>query len=359
MSKESPAAATGARERPPAMTDVAKRAGVSHQTVSRVLNDVGPVHPDTRARVNAAIAELGYRRNSAARTLVTGRSQTLGVISFESMLYGPAATLTGIERAVRDAGYFVSIVSIHSLDKATVLKAAERLISQSVEGIMVVAPMASAARAIRELPASLPVVLLHAGAHKGIPVVTVDHERGARLATQHLLDLGHSSVWHIAGPEGWAESRNRQKGWAGTLAAAQAGRPPVIAGDWSADSGYEAGKVLAKKRVVTAIFAANDQMALGVLRALSEAGRRVPEDVSVVGFDDIPEAAYLIPPLTTVRQDFAEVGRLSLGLLLAQSGREHVGGTVVVEPELVVRSSTARVAAIGRTSRTDTSRRSG
>ena len=330
--------------RRPAMTDVAKLAGVSHQTVSRVINDVGPVHPDTRRRVRAAIEELGYRRNSAARTLVTGRSQTIGVISFESTstLYGPASTLAGIEAAVREAGYFVLIVSIHSLDEKSLLEAADRLIAQSVEGIVVVAPLNSVAQAIRSLPEEIPIVLLHGGSQPGIPVVTIDHGMGARLATDHLLGLGHQSVAYIAGPPGWAESREREEGWAKTLEAAGVEPSEPVVGDWSAESGYLGALKLAKRRDVTAIFAANDQMALGALLAMHELGRPVPDDVSIAGFDDIPEAAYLVPPLTTVRQDFSLVGRRSLeSLLLASDQGKRVESTLMVPPELVVRQSTA------------------
>ena len=336
------APATVANRRP-AMTDVARLAGVSHQTVSRVINEFGLVRPATRERVNAAIKTLGYRGNSAARTLATGRSQTVGVICFDTTLYGPASTLQSIEAAATEAGYFVSIATIHWLDKASIHGAADRLIAQSVEGIMVVAPFNSAADAIRALPDTLPAVLLHGGPRRGIPVVAIDHEAGARLATEHLLALDHPTVWHVSGPRDWAESRLRRNGWRAALEAAGAPTPEVIAGDWSAQAGYAAGTQLAAKADVSAIFLANDQMALGCLRAMQEAGRRVPADVSIVGFDDIPEAAYLTPPLTTVRQDFAEVGRLSVSLLLRQIAEEQRSAAkLVVQPDLVVRQSTAR-----------------
>jgi DNA-binding LacI/PurR family transcriptional regulator len=334
----------GQRQRPPAMTDVARLAGVSHQTVSRVLNDHPSVRPDTRARVRSAIDRLGYRPNSAARILVTGRSQILGVISFDTTLYGPASTIYGIEQAARDAGYFVSIASLPALDVESVRDAVDRLIAQSVAGIMVVAPLVSAAEAVTVLPAHLPVVLVQGGPDSGGgPEVIVDHESGARQAVEHLLKLGHKTVWHVSGPEGWIESRLRLAGWQAALDAAGAKVPAVLPGDWSARAGYLAGRRLAKLRSVTAVFVANDQMSLGVLRALHESGRRVPEDVSVVGFDDIPEAAYLTPPLTTIRQDFAEVGRRSLNLMLAQlASGDRMDSKVVVPAQIVVRQSTAQ-----------------
>ncbi|MEN3307545.1 MAG: hypothetical protein V7603_3747 [Micromonosporaceae bacterium] len=334
--------ARGHRHRPPAMTDVARLAGVSHQTVSRVLNDHPSVRPDTRARVRSAIDRLGYRPNSAARILVTGRSQILGVISFDTTLYGPASTIYGIEQAAREAGYFVSIASLPALDVESVRDAVDRLIAQSVAGIMVVAPLVSAAEAVTVLPAHLPVVLVQGGPDAGAPEVIVDHESGARQAVEHLLKLGHRTVWHVSGPEGWIESMARLAGWQAALDEASARVPGVLPGDWSARSGYLAGRRLAKLRSVSAVFVANDQMSLGVLRALHEAGRRVPEEVSLVGFDDIPEAAYLTPPLTTIRQDFAEVGRRSLNLMLAQlASGNRMDSKVIVPAQIVVRQSTA------------------
>jgi len=329
-------------KRPPAMTDVAELAGVSHQTVSRVLNDHPNVRPDTRDRVMSAIDRLGYRPNSAARVLVTGRSRALGVVSFDTTLYGPASTVFGIEQAARGAGYFVSIASLAALDVESVRDAVDRLIAQSVAGLMIVAPLMSAAEAIAVVPPHLPVVLVQGGPESGAPEVIVDHESGARQAVEHLLSLGHRTVWHIGGPEGWIESRTRLAGWQSALDAAGARAPAVLPGDWSARSGYLAGRRLARMRGVTAVFAANDQMSLGLLRALHEAGRRVPEDVSVVGFDDIPEAAYLTPPLTTIRQDFGEVGRRSLDLMLAQLATgNRMDSKLLVPAQIVVRESTA------------------
>jgi DNA-binding LacI/PurR family transcriptional regulator len=324
------------------MTDVAELAGVSHQTVSRVLNDHPNVRPDTRDRVMSAIDRLGYRPNSAARILVTGRSQVLGVVSFDTTLYGPASTVFGIEQAARGAGYFVSIASLEALDVESVREAVDRLIAQSVAGLMIVAPLMSAAEAIAVVPPHLPVVLVQGGPETGAPEVIVDHESGARQAVEHLLSLGHRTVWHIGGPDGWIESRARLAGWQAALTAAGAKTPVVLPGDWSARSGYLAGRRLASMRGVTAVFAANDQMSLGLLRALNEAGRRVPDDVSVVGFDDIPEAEYLTPPLTTIRQDFAEVGRRSLDLMLAQlASGSRLDSKLLVPAQIVIRQSTA------------------
>jgi DNA-binding LacI/PurR family transcriptional regulator len=324
------------------MMDVARLAGVSHQTVSRVLNGHQSVREVTRARVNAAIKELDYRRNLAARALVTGRSQTLGVISFDTTLFGPASTLYGIEQAARDAGYFVTIASLKTINRESVLEALDRLMSQSVDGIIVIAPHKSAARAFADLPPTVPLVAIGSGLGRNVPAVSVDQYVGASSATAHLLEHGHSTVWHVAGPRDWLESESRLLAWQRTLDAAGADVPQPLVGDWSARSGYEAGRVLARITRLSAVFAANDHMALGVMRALTEAGLRVPEDVSLIGFDDVPEAEFFSPPLTTVRQDFDELGRRSLTMLVSRLTDNTAPADLGRVPAtLVVRNSVA------------------
>jgi DNA-binding LacI/PurR family transcriptional regulator len=325
------------------MADVARAVGLSHQTVSRVLNNHPSVRSDTRARVLKAIEDLGYRRNSAARALVTRRSQTLGVVSFDTTLYGPASTLFGIEQAASEAGYFVSVASAKVLTVDTVREALDRLTRQGVEGIVVIAPLRGATEALSVLGDDLPVVVVEGGRAPGLASVRVDQEEGARLATRHLLDQGATTVWHVAGPLDWLEAEGRVAGWRGELERARATVPDPLRGTWSPLSGYQAGQTLAARKDVDAVFVGNDQMALGLLRAFHEAGVRVPEDVLVTGFDDVPEAAFYTPPLTTVRQDFATVGRRCLDLLL----EEIVGGRSterrsVVPPELIVRQSSLR-----------------
>ena len=333
------------RPRAVVMADVAKLAGVSLQTVSRVINDSPHVRSATRERVQDAMRKLEYRPNPVARALVTGRSRTLGVVSFDTTLYGPASTLFGIERAAHDAGYFVSIVSLRSLTPSSVVSAVERLRAQGVDGILVIAPQESATQALLHLPEDVPIVAAEAGPDDAVPRVAVDQIVGARLATAHLLELGHQSVWHISGPPDWLEAQDRVAGWRATLDAAGAPAPPVLVGDWSAQAGYELGRELAANLDVTAVFVANDQMALGLLRSLHEAGRRIPGDISVVGFDDIPEAAYFTPPLTTVRQNFNEMGRRSLLLLLEQiESGVRTPEREIVTPELIVRASTTAAA---------------
>jgi DNA-binding LacI/PurR family transcriptional regulator len=330
-----------APQQPPIMADVARLAGVSHQTVSRVLNDHPNVRPQTRSRVLAAIAKLDYRPNSAARTLVTRKSQTLGVVSFDTTLYGPASMLHGIEQAARAADYFVSIASLQSINKDALLEAVGRLRDQAVEGIVVIAPQVAVAGALAQTATGVPLVGAACAVVPGVPTVGIDQRAGGALATLHLLELGHRTVHHVAGPLDWPDAVGRLEGWRHELRRAGACVPEPIAGDWSARSGYLAGQRLAADPAVTAVFCANDHMALGLLRALHEAGRQVPGEVSVVGFDDIPETSYFMPLLTTVRQDFSELGRLSLQLLVERltAGAAAPARYVAVAPSLTVRAS--------------------
>ncbi|GAA2360753.1 LacI family DNA-binding transcriptional regulator [Dactylosporangium salmoneum] len=323
------------------MRDVARLAGVSHQTVSRVLNDLPNVSASTRERVLDAVRVLNYRRNLAARTLVTSRSRTIGLIGFETTLAGPASMIYGIEKAAREAGYYVSIATIRSLDRSAVLDAIEQLCAQAVEGIIAIAPKNSVADALTQVPAGTPAVGVGGADDGNVPMLRVDNVRGAWLATSHLLELGHATVHHVPGPSDWPEARDRIDGWRQTLHAAGAPVPPIEAGDWSARSGYLRGQHLAADPRVTAVFCGNDHIALGVLRAFHEAGRPVPGRVSVVGFDDTPESGYFLPPLTTIHQDFAELGRRSVNLLVAQlSGVTTPAATPIqLAPHLVVRAS--------------------
>jgi DNA-binding LacI/PurR family transcriptional regulator len=338
------------RDRAPVMADVALIAGVSHQTVSRVLNDHPNVRPATRDRVLAAVRELGYRPNAAARNLATRRTRTLGVVSFNTTLYGPASMLYGIERAARQHEYFVTVDALEALDRRSVLDAVDRLRDQGVEGIIVVAPQATAVAALANVPTDVALVAVGCGTHTALTSVAVDNETGAEQATSYLLDLGHRTVHHLVGPRSWLDAQEREAGWRRALE--NRGAPvvePLTGGDWTARTGYECGQRIAANPDVTAVFCANDHMALGLLRALQQAGHRVPEDISLIGFDDIPEAEYFGPPLTTVRQDFDELGRRALRALIeiigdpdsalpAPADTPHV----IIQPSLVVRASAAR-----------------
>ncbi|MEV6170687.1 LacI family DNA-binding transcriptional regulator [Streptomyces sp. NPDC051954] len=325
----------------PVMDDVARLAGVSKQTVSRVLNDNPAVRPETREAVRDAMRTLGYRPSRSARSLASGRTRMLGVISFDAARYGPASVLTAINTAAQDAGYLVSSIALDTADPDTVVRAVDRLSAEGADGVIAIAPQLWVGRALAEARLDTPLVVLENDLQGGPPLVTADSRTGAREATGHLLSLGHATVFHIAGPAGWTSADLRLAGWQSTLESAGAEIHAPLTGDWSAESGYDLGRQLARRPDVTAVFASNDQMALGLLHALHEAGRGVPEDVSVVGYDDIPEAAHFLPPLTTVRTDFAEIGTRSLRLLLNRI--DSPAEPPLVEPlvpvELVVRRS--------------------
>ncbi|WP_182525373.1 LacI family DNA-binding transcriptional regulator [Nocardioides dongkuii] len=321
------------------MADVARLAGVSHQTVSRVVNGQSNLRPETRERVLEAIRQLGYRPNTAARALVTKRSATIGVIGSKSGFWGPSTVHRSIQAAGREAGYYVSSANLQSLTREELLDAINHLRDQGVEAIVLIAATDEAldvARGQEDL--GTPVIVVEGEEDKTRWTVGVDQVAGAELGTRHLVELGHTEILHLAGPQSWTEARARLAGWQRAMYAAGLRPSEHVGGDWSARSGYEAGLEIVRRDDVTAVFCANDQMALGLLRALSEGGRSVPGDVSVVGFDDIPEAAYLVPPLTTVRQDFTAVGRRAIEILQAALAGSP-GPERLIGPELVVRAS--------------------
>ncbi|NEB02839.1 LacI family transcriptional regulator [Streptomyces sp. SID13726] len=326
------------------MTEVARAAGVSQKTVSRVVNGEPHVSPEVRDRVLRAVEELGYRPNNAARALLLGRYRRIGVVSLGSALYGPATLLLALERAMQRAGYSFALAG--TLEGQPVQVAVEALLEQGVDGIVLSEPIDDGTPL--RLSADVPVVSLGEGVDAGqapSAVVGVDGVAAARTATEHLLSLGHRTVWHIPGPHDWWAARDRARGWREALAAAGAPEPPLpVEGDWSPASGYAAGRQLARLSDVTAVFAANDDMATGALRAFAEAGLSVPGDISVVGYDDIPAAAYLSPPLTTVRQDFTAVADRAVEVLIAlieggPAPTEHHG----ITGELTVRASSGPV----------------
>lgn len=327
----------------PRSVDVARVAGVSQKTVSRVLNDEPYVSEDARRRVLQAAEQLGYRLNYAARALASGRTRSIGVATLGTALYGPASLLMGIERAVRDTGYTLRVVSTLEGDLAGIAGAVQALLEQGVDGIVISEPIDEGEVPVR---VDVPVLVVGAPAPFAAPRVVaagVGADLLARAATEHLLDLGHATVHHLSGPQRWYAARDRLAGWRAALTAHGRAEPPVIEGDWSAASGYAAGRELARDDAVTAVFAANDDMAVGLIRALTEAGRRVPQDVSVVGFDDIPLAAYVTPPLTTVRQPFDAVAKEGVGRLVQAIENPQTDPPPASDPpiELVVRSSTA------------------
>lgn len=326
------------------LTDVARAAGVSKATASRALSAAAHVAPSTRDRVLAAAAELGYVASSSAASLVTGRSRTIGVVTLRTNFYSRSALTYGIEGAAREAGYSVSAATTESLDTAAIEDALSHLADQGVEGVVLAVPLIHVSTRIEQLTSSMPTVTIDGSRTSTTEVIAVDQTLAARLATEHLLELGHETVWHVAGPREWLEASNRIEGWRDTLQ--QAGRtvPPELEGDWSPASGYHCGLVLSQVPDVTAVFVASDEMAFGVIRALHERNRRVPDDVSVVGVDDIALAEYCSPSLTTVAQPFTQMGALAVAHLLRQLADPQTAPEVTsVAPSLIVRASTAPV----------------
>ncbi|GAB2764190.1 LacI family DNA-binding transcriptional regulator [Streptomyces bullii] len=327
----------------PRSADVAHLAGVSRKTVSRVLNNEPYVSDEARRRVLEAAEQLGYRLNHAARALASGRTRTIGVVALGTAGYGTASLLVHIEHAVRDAGYALRIVNTPDGDPKSIAGAVETLLEQGVDAIVVSEPVVEGEVSVR---VDVPVLFLGAPpAFTAARTLTVDiaaHQL-ARAATEHLLDLGHLTVHHLAGPLRWYASKDRLEGWRAALTARGARKPPVVEGDWSPASGHAAGRELASDPDVTAVFAAGDEMAIGLIHALREAGRRVPQDVSVVGFDGNSVFAYITPPLTTARQPFQAAAREGIRRLVHTIEKPDTDLPPPIDPpiELILRGSTA------------------
>lgn len=317
--------------------EVAAAAGVSRQTVSRVVNNHPSIRPETRERVLAVIDDLGFRPNRAARMLGTNRSGMIGVISaIGAAEYGPASALHGISAAAAARDYTVSTVYVSGADRAALADAVTMQLGFMVEGLIFIAPQNRTLEVIRDLGVDIPYVMMQAGVKADLHSLYIDQVGGARLATRHLLELGHRVIAHVAGPQEWLEADARMRGYLDELSTWDVEPLPPILGDWTAESGYRVGQQLARRRDVTAVFASNDSTALGVLHALHESRVTVPTQVSVVGFDDVPVAAHAWPPLTTVRQDFAELGSLCVERLVGGGLVEPVA----LVPRLIVRDST-------------------
>lgn len=327
------------------MTDIALHAGVSQKTVSRVVNEEAHVSPDVREKVQKSILELGFRPNAAARALVTQRFKRMGMVTIGTTLFGPSAILSGVEAAAKQEGYFLSIVRTSEGSAEQIQSAIDQLVTQGVDGIILSEPIDVGHPSI-DVPSGIPVLSFDqpsSSTRENEMLVGLDESSAARSATEHLLALGHETVWHIAGDVNWAATLRRVQGWKDALNDAGAAEPDVIYGDWSPASGFAAAQSLAGRSDVTAIFAANDAMALGAMRALQLAGLTVPQDISIVGFDDSPESGYLHIPLTTIKQDFNEVTRLAVHRLVRTiEGHPPTSLHRSVPAQLIIRESTAR-----------------
>lgn len=325
----------------PSIYSVAELAGVSHMTVSRVLNG-GPLKESTRSKVLAAMEEVGYRPSSAARALATRRTMRVGVIVHEPTQFGPKSTLIAIERAARDAGYAVTAYSTADRHEVELERAVADLNAQGVDAVCVIGPGSDRTGVLEGLATMMPVIVVDSAGHgPGLLSVGLDHQIGANLAMDHLLCLGHRSILHLAGPLDTADAQQREKGWRESLRTAGWSVPTLIVGDWSSDFGFHIGAQYDLDNA-TAVFAANDQMALGLVHGLWTRGIRVPHDVSVVGFDDLKDSAHFIPPLTTVRQDFDALGRELLATVLTALRGRPASAASVTAAQLIVRESTGR-----------------
>jgi DNA-binding LacI/PurR family transcriptional regulator len=325
--------------RGPSIEDVARLAGVSAQTVSRVSTGADNVRADTRAKVLDAMDRLGYSPNHAARALRNGAFGTIGLLAHRFERTGEALTTEGVIEAAQAQDYAVTIVDVGRAE-GDWQGAAHRLTHQAVDGLVIIRAETATPESLA-LPAGLAVVVSDSRLVGHHPAVVADQVAGSRDAVRHLLDLGHATVHHLAGPVDSEPAAARSAAWARTLEESGIRPPQPWRGDWTAASGYALGRELPDD--VTAVFCANDEMAVGLMRAVHERGRRVPDDVSVVGFDGIALGEYTWPPLTTVRQDFHTIGRELVRLVLEQFRTRTRLGTerVVVPTELLVRGTTA------------------
>jgi DNA-binding LacI/PurR family transcriptional regulator len=318
---------------------VAALAGVSHQTVSRVLNGHPNIRPATRDRVLKVMEDLDYRPNSAARALATSRTNRIGVLVDSPVEYGPNSTLRGVETAARAAGYSVTAATVGDDDSLGPSIAFEHLLSQGIDALCVIAPRSSSLDRLRQLTLEMPALVVKSAKDDAFLTASVDQELGAALAVRHLIDLGHRRIAHVAGPLDWLDAWARHRAWQIEMKAAGLEELDVVVGDWTANFGYEVAHQRGRLPDCTAIFAANDQIALGLIHGFAERGIRVPDDVSIVGFDDLPEAKHFLPPLTTVRQDFRALGERSVEVLRAALEGRELDRRSIIAPLLIVRES--------------------
>jgi DNA-binding LacI/PurR family transcriptional regulator len=323
--------------------DVAKLAGVSHQTVSRVLNNHSSLKPATREKVEKAITELSYRPSNAARQLVTSQSRLIGVLIAEADLYGPASILNVMEKIARREGYALISIAVSADSPESWREAIDQLRNLAIDGVITIALPGEIVKEIENSLDGAIIVIVDSEPSKKFDVVNMDNIYGATIATQYLIDAGHTEILHVTGPVNGYEADKRKVGYESTMKAAGL-KPQLIVGDWSIEKGFEAGvKVSKMKNRPTAVFCANDHLALGMIKAFSEAGISVPGDISIIGFDNIPESSYLIPALTTVGQNFDELGNNAIEKMLLQLRAGSKKEAVMIKPALVLRSSTKEI----------------
>ena len=335
--------------------EVASAAGVSTQTVSRVINDRPDVSLVTRKRVKDVIGQLGYQPSALARSLISQRSYTLGVVTAGLKYFGPSRTLSGIASAAEEAGYSLLLKELPRFDTEDITPIFQGLLSRHVDGIIWAVPEIGENRKWVNNPPSdveVPLVYLTMEPQQNIPVVSIDNYAGGRMAVTHLLEQGYRNIGHISGPLDWWEARQRMAAWKDVLkdAGIEVKDNQWAEGNWSSASGAQAvEKLFQQYPEIDSIFAANDQMALSVLRAANEKGLRIPDDIGIVGFDNIPESAYFWPSLTTVQQDQYDIARVAVEemIKIIESGWQGLNfvtpKSIVLPPSLVVRQSSLRI----------------
>lgn len=328
------------------MREVARLAGVSHMTVSRVLNNSPSLRPETRQRVEDTIAKLGYKPNTLARSLAVGRSRQIGLLIHAYSEYGPMSMLRSMYAAARDSGYVPISYMIEEGNTQELEEGLDVLVSRRADGVALITPRSAALDFLKtaDLPtASLLITSAPAENLEGCDAtrVCIDQVAGGRLAVKHLIQRGHQVIAHLAGPQDWFDAQARLLAWNQCMDEAGLVKPPVVFGDWSADSGYAAADAISQIPGVTAVFAANDQMALGLMHGLLNRGYRIPHDISIIGFDGQPDSEHFYPPLTTVKQDFDALGELGMKTLLEKLADDEPDEKrpMAVEPRLIVRSS--------------------
>ena len=334
------------------LQDVAKLAGVSPKTVSRVVNNQGEISDATRLRVQAAIEELNYQPNILARSLVNQRTNSLAVVAWGIDYYGPSRTVVGIENKADELGYSLFLSLLALPDEGDIDRILDTLVARRVDGIIWAVPEVGGNRMwinparLDRLP---PIVFLSTSAQPGLATVSVDNRAGAHQAIQHLITQGRRRIGLITGPLAWWEARERMAGWQDALQTAgfETDRSLIAEGDWSAASGAQAMRVLLEREPgIDAVFVCSDQMAIGALGVAHQAGRCIPQNLAVVGFDDIPEAAFFWPPLSTVHQQLIDVGGIAVQNLHQAIETQRKDETAAVEtvqltPQLIVRESSA------------------
>lgn len=332
------------KTRRPTLEDVGRQLGVSHQTVSRVINNHPRVLPETRARVLAGIEALGYEPNRAARFLANQRSTVIGFIANDARSYGPAHALLSIEQEAQRHGYTLMTIGLHQFTILEVKKAAQELMANAAQGVIIDLPFEIGQGELRAATADIPFVALGADGGKVFPSFRFDHVQGARDATQHLISLGHKQIAGLVGEPPSRSFTLRKRGWLEALTVARLKPGPCLQTEWTAEGGYDSTRKLLARSFgkFSAIFAANDLVALGSLLALHEHGIKVPDEISIIGFDGMPEAAFFYPPLSTVVVDFDVLARESLQSLFAAIQRsEDQTMQKIWVPKLMPRKSTS------------------